>query len=66
MSKMLDVKQAAERLNVPARLLNNWRVQGRGPRYTKVGPRLVRYSESDLEQWLKSQVVVPAEEAGAS
>ena len=34
--------------------LEIWRVQGRGPKYIKVG-RFVRYRESDLDAWLDSR-----------
>jgi hypothetical protein len=34
--------------------LEIWRVQGRGPKYIKVG-RLVRYRESDLDAWLEGR-----------
>ncbi|WP_371922666.1 helix-turn-helix domain-containing protein [Simiduia sp. 21SJ11W-1] len=32
--------------------MENWRCQGRGPRYVKVG-RYVRYRTSDLLEWLE-------------
>jgi excisionase family DNA binding protein len=37
---------------VPVGTLANWRYQGRGPRFVKVG-RHVRYRRSDVEAWLE-------------
>jgi hypothetical protein len=34
--------------------LARWRVEGRGPRFFKLGSR-VRYDRADLDTWLESQ-----------
>ncbi|MDO4429194.1 MAG: helix-turn-helix domain-containing protein [Atopobiaceae bacterium] len=50
---------AARILGISPRTLSNWRVQGRGPRYVKVGSNRspVLYRISDIEEWLDSRVV---------
>ena len=37
----LTIDEAAARLRLVRGTLNNWRVQGRGPRYLKMGKRIV-------------------------
>ena len=39
---------------VAARTLEAWRVYGRGPRYLKIGDRVV-YRRRDLDAWLKTR-----------
>ncbi len=51
---MLTTQQAAELLAIEPRTLESWRLTGRGPRYRKLG-RLVRYSQTDLVDWLDAQ-----------
>jgi excisionase family DNA binding protein len=47
-------EEAAKRLGVTARTLANWRWQGRGPRFVRVG-RKIRFRLSDLAAWLDTQ-----------
>ena len=54
MDDLLDTKAAAPRLGVAAGTLENWRVQGVGPRFIKSrpGPRgRVLYDPADIEAW---------------
>ena len=46
--------KAAAYVSASPRTLENWRQQGKGPKYLKIG-RSVVYLESDLEAWLQSQ-----------
>lgn len=50
----LDTEQAAAYLgpNISPKTLQNWRWQGRGPRFLKVGGK-VFYRQSDLERFLE-------------
>lgn len=50
---------AARMLGISPRTLSNWRVQGRGPKYIKVGPHRspVLYRVCDIEAWLDSHLV---------
>jgi len=55
----LSVKStvAAEMLGLSRGTLANWRAEGRGPRYIKLG-RDVLYRVSDLEAWLDAQPTI--------
>lgn len=48
---LVDERQAATRLAVSVRTLQQWRVSGGGPRFAKFG-RCVRYRVSDLEVFI--------------
>jgi len=50
----LDTPALSALLDVAEGTLANWRWRGIGPRWIKVGG-LVRYRESDVEEWLDSQ-----------
>ena len=52
---MLSPGHTAGRLGVRESTLANWRWNGRGPRYCKVGSRIM-YREIDLADWLETQV----------
>jgi predicted DNA-binding transcriptional regulator AlpA len=54
--RLLRPADVAERIGIPVGTLANWRCDGRGPRYLKVG-RHVRYRAADLETWLDRQTV---------
>ena len=43
--------------DIPPHTLEQWRSQGKGPKYIKVG-RHVRYRWSDVQAWLDAQSVV--------
>ena len=49
---LLTTAEAAKRLSVSESFLAKERVKGTGCRYRKIG-RVVRYSESDIEQYLR-------------
>ncbi len=56
--RCLGVQASAEYLGVCPRTLDNWRSQGRGPRYVRVERRIV-YRVADLEAYLESRTVEP-------
>ena len=53
-------QEAAAYLHVALQTLAQWRWRRIGPPYRKVGPRLVRYAQADLEAWLAGQAQEPA------
>lgn len=53
---LIDTPTTATYLGVPVQTLKNWRADGEGPPYVKVG-RLVRYDPRALDQWVKQQTV---------
>ena len=52
--RLLTSRETAERLQVSLSFLAKARMQGTGPRYRKLG-RSVRYSEADLDAFLRSR-----------
>ena len=53
---LLTAGDVASVLGIPTSTLANWRYQGLGPRYLRIG-RHVRYESADLEAWLQGQRV---------
>lgn len=51
---LLDENEAAASLSVAVQTLRNWRWKGEGPRFLKVGTRLVRYRRSDLAAFVEA------------
>ena len=60
-SDRLTTAEASVYLGVSAHTLSQWRGYGRGPAYVKYGNK-VWYLLADLEAWVASQRVVPADE----
>jgi predicted DNA-binding transcriptional regulator AlpA len=54
-SKFLTTKEAARFIGMKQGTLEVWRVQGRGPRFFKIG-RAVRYTEDVLETFLAKSI----------
>lgn len=57
-TETLDQRQLAERWHMHPRTLENWRQQGRGPRFFKLhdGPKApVRYRLEDIEKFEKER-----------
>ena len=63
MEKNLTEKSAAELLGVSAKTMQAWRWLDRGPRYIKFSNRAIRYRESDLQDFIKTNIVGTAEHA---
>lgn len=61
---LLNPKAAAALLGLSDWTLAEWRCKGTGPRYVKVGGR-VRYSPSDLAEWIESRTVASTSEHDA-
>lgn len=59
--KMLGPRQAAHKLGVSTRTLDDWRRFHKGPPYI-VLEKQIRYEEAALDAWLKSKTIDP--EAG--
>jgi hypothetical protein len=56
--KYLNDVEAAKIAHMSVQTFRNWRFQGRGPAYIKVG-RSVRYSLTDLISWLEGRKISP-------
>lgn len=51
---LLNEMEAARFLGLRTKTLASWRCRGTGPVFRKIG-RLVRYMQSDLEEYLENQ-----------
>lgn len=62
--QLLNNDEAADMLGISRRTLPIWRVQGRGPRFVKIG-RLVRYELAELNAWIESNTHANTARIGA-
>lgn len=46
--------EAGDYLSLSTKTLENLRLQGGGPAYSRLGHRIVRYRRADLDSWLES------------
>ena len=53
--ELLDTRQLADWLGVSTQWVEIGRSKNYGPKYTKVGPRQIRYRRGDVLRWLKSR-----------
>ncbi len=53
-TELLKPEVLAQNLGKSPAVLANWRYRGLGPKYIKLG-RSIRYSVSDVEEWLNLQ-----------
>lgn len=56
---LIDQKALARLLGVSVKTIEGWRLYGKGPRFRKVGERLVRYRLGDALDFAESQIVEP-------
>ncbi|OOG38179.1 helix-turn-helix domain-containing protein [Rhodanobacter sp. C05] len=49
--ELVDEHEAALILSTAVRTLRNWRALRKGPRYRKIGARMVRYHRADLAEF---------------
>jgi predicted DNA-binding transcriptional regulator AlpA len=60
--QLLKTSEAAEYLRFSASQLNNWRSEGGGPPFCKLGGRVL-YRLKDLDRWLDARTVRSTHEA---
>lgn len=48
---LIDERKAAAMLGMQRKTLQNWRALHKGPRYRKIGARMVRYHIADLVEF---------------
>jgi hypothetical protein len=53
---LVDETEAAAILKTAVRTLRNWRALRQGPRYRKIGKRMVRYHRADLAAFIDGNV----------
>lgn len=62
----VDEKAAAKILGLSPRTLQKFRVVGGGPRYSKLGPKSVRYRVSEVNAWADAREKSSTSEYGAA
>ena len=58
MSDTMTSKEAAGYLRTSDAVLQQWRYLGKGPKYYKLGRKVI-YKRTDLDAWMESQAVTP-------
>ncbi len=53
--RLLEIDDVCDLLHVSRSLMAKWRMQGRGPRFIKVGRRIL-YDRDELAHWLQLQM----------
>lgn len=54
--KLMNQRQAALFLGVSPRTLENYRLTGEGPKWIRLGKRLVRYKLSDILNYIEDEM----------
>lgn len=52
LSGTMNTAAAAEYIGVSEPTLKRWRSNGTGPEYMRLGERIVKYRQTDLDRWL--------------
>jgi len=50
--RLLKIDDTVRLIGVNAVTLRRWRDHGCGPRFVRLGPRLIRYREDDVDEFL--------------
>ena len=58
MEALMTPEELGEKLAIPVKTLAEWRSNGTGPAYRRVG-RHVRYAPKDVETWLRDRYASP-------
>ena len=53
---LLSELEVSASLSISPQTLRNWRAKGEGPRFVKVGKRVVRYFRSDVDAFIEAGV----------
>jgi predicted DNA-binding transcriptional regulator AlpA len=64
--KKYNDRELAEALGIPVTTIRAWRASNRGPKYLKMGPKLVFYTASAVEEFLQQGVVEPVHKRSQS
>ena len=59
-AKLLSEREVAERWGISEVTLQDWRSRQKGPPFLRLGGRMIRYRELDIELWLIEQESHPA------
>jgi len=59
---LLNARQVGEWVGLTPAALSAMRFKGTGPKYRKLGPKTVRYVESDVQAWIDEAERTPSAE----
>jgi excisionase family DNA binding protein len=45
--------ELAKILGISEQTLRQWRINGKGPPYIKIGQRIIRYDKNEVEAWIE-------------
>lgn len=51
---LLSELEVSASLKISPQTLRNWRAKGEGPRFVKIGKRVVRYRRSDVDAFIET------------
>lgn len=63
--RFLNTRDAATYLAIPARTLEYWRREGKGPAYIQLGAHTIRYAVAELDAFMKRARVLTIDAAAA-
>lgn len=55
LTDIMSPKEVAEFYGLSMATLSTWRTTGKGPKFFRMGARLVKYERSDIEAWIREQ-----------
>ncbi|OII37110.1 hypothetical protein BIU98_16795 [Curtobacterium sp. MMLR14_010] len=61
--RLLTTQEVAAWVGMTPSALSQLRFKGRGPKFRKLGPKTVRYVESDVQEWIDDAERTPTAEA---
>lgn len=61
----MNTQRAADYLGLRPTTLNNWRIAGKGPRFMRIGSRVV-YRQADLDAYLETRTVETTDSRAAA
>ena len=62
--RLLTTEEAGEYLSIAPATLTNWRSERRGPAFVTLAPRVIRYEQTELENWNQKNSTRFQQEAG--
>ena len=63
LDRLITEQEAAEFLGVQVKTLQEWRTKGRGPRFVRLGTRMVKYRRRELISFSDDRLVSSTAEA---
>lgn len=61
--RLLTAREVATWVGMTPSALSQLRFKGRGPKFRKLGPKTVRYVQSDVQAWIDEAERTPSAEA---